>query len=139
MLLLPKPVLAAAAADVDAAQAAADAAAEAAAEAADAEAAATGAADRVAGYATDFETYSTVLSEGLESKTLSVVRYPSDLYNSVKWHDGSNFSIADIVMGMILTHWSSKPIPMPFTRMQKLLLLTAGGPITLRVRVHGTT
>ncbi|GAG77597.1 unnamed protein product, partial [marine sediment metagenome] len=26
-----------------------------------------------------------------------------DLYEKVKWHDGSTFSLADIVLGMILT------------------------------------
>jgi peptide/nickel transport system substrate-binding protein len=33
----------------------------------------------------------------------STVYYPADLYDTVKWHDGSNFSIGDIIMGMILT------------------------------------
>jgi len=33
----------------------------------------------------------------------SVVYYPEDLYETVTWHDGSKFSIGDIVMGMILT------------------------------------
>lgn len=41
-----------------------------------------------------------------ETKTVlrkSVVYYPEDLYETVKWHDGSNFSIADVLMGMIVT------------------------------------
>ena len=33
----------------------------------------------------------------------STVYYPEDLYDTVKWHDGSPFSIADIFMNMILT------------------------------------
>jgi peptide/nickel transport system substrate-binding protein len=33
----------------------------------------------------------------------SVVYYPEDLYETVTWHDGSSFSIADVLMGMILT------------------------------------
>ncbi|MGC9359864.1 MAG: ABC transporter substrate-binding protein, partial [Anaerolineae bacterium] len=33
----------------------------------------------------------------------STVYYPDDLYETVKWHDGSNFSVADVLMGMILT------------------------------------
>jgi len=33
----------------------------------------------------------------------SIVYYPDDLYETVKWHDGSSFSIADVLMGMILT------------------------------------
>jgi peptide/nickel transport system substrate-binding protein len=33
----------------------------------------------------------------------STVYYPEGLYTTVKWHDGSPFSIADILMNMILT------------------------------------
>jgi len=33
----------------------------------------------------------------------SVVYYPADLFETVKWHDGSPFSVADIMMGMIMT------------------------------------
>ena len=33
----------------------------------------------------------------------SVVYYPEDLYETVTWHDGSSFSVADVLMGMILT------------------------------------
>lgn len=32
----------------------------------------------------------------------SVVYYPADLFDTVKWHDGSPLSMADFVMGMIL-------------------------------------
>lgn len=32
----------------------------------------------------------------------STVYYPEDLYDTVKWHDGSSFSIGDILMGMIV-------------------------------------
>lgn len=39
----------------------------------------------------------------------STVYYPADLYDTVKWHDGSNFSIADVVFGMILTFDRAKP------------------------------
>ena len=41
--------------------------------------------------------------EGLTAKTKSVAYYPDDLYEKVKWHDGSTFSLADIVLSMILT------------------------------------
>ncbi|MGC8958893.1 MAG: ABC transporter substrate-binding protein [Chloroflexia bacterium] len=37
------------------------------------------------------------------AKTKCTVYYPADLYKTVKWHDGSNFSAADVVMNMILT------------------------------------
>ncbi len=37
------------------------------------------------------------------AKYKSVVTYPADLYTTVKWHDGTPFSAADVVMGMIMT------------------------------------
>ncbi len=37
------------------------------------------------------------------AKTKCTVYYPADLYQTVKWHDGSNFSAADVVMDMIIT------------------------------------
>lgn len=39
--------------------------------------------------------------EGLTANLRSVVYYPEDLFD-IKWHDGSNMSVADFVMGMIL-------------------------------------
>ncbi|HDQ70518.1 MAG TPA: hypothetical protein ENN19_00275, partial [Chloroflexi bacterium] len=33
----------------------------------------------------------------------SIVTYPADLFTSVTWHDGSPFSIGDVVLNMILT------------------------------------
>lgn len=39
----------------------------------------------------------------------SVVYYPADLFQLVKWHDGSNLSVADFVMGMIMTYDNAKP------------------------------
>jgi len=41
--------------------------------------------------------------DGLTAKTKSVVYYPADLFTTVKWHDGSYVSVADFVMGMIMT------------------------------------
>jgi peptide/nickel transport system substrate-binding protein len=46
--------------------------------------------------------------EGLTAKTKSVVYYPADLFTTVKWHDGSNLSVADFVMNMIMTFDRSK-------------------------------
>ena len=100
---------AAAAADIDVAAAAADAAAEAAAAAAAAEGTATGAAGRIAANITNFDTYVGVLTDGLTSKRLSTIYYPSDLEETVTWHDGSNFSFGDILMAMILTFDRAKP------------------------------
>jgi len=41
--------------------------------------------------------------DGTTSKIKSVVTYPSDLYDTVKWHDGSSISAADFVMAAIMT------------------------------------
>ncbi|GAB4478361.1 MAG: ABC transporter substrate-binding protein [Anaerolineales bacterium] len=47
--------------------------------------------------------------EGQTAKVKSVVYYPADLFETVKWHDGSNFSLADIVMAMIMSFDQAKP------------------------------
>ena len=39
----------------------------------------------------------------------SVVYYPKDLYKTMKWHDGSNFDLADVVMFFILQFDQAKP------------------------------
>jgi len=39
----------------------------------------------------------------------SIVYYPDDLFTTVKWHDGSNLSMADVVMGMIMIFDRAKP------------------------------
>ncbi len=41
---------------------------------------------------------------GLTAKVKSVVTYPADLFDKVKWQDGSPLSPADFVMGMIMTY-----------------------------------
>jgi len=43
--------------------------------------------------------------EGLTANLKSVVYYPEDLYETVKWHDGSNFDIADVVMFIIMRYF----------------------------------
>jgi peptide/nickel transport system substrate-binding protein len=40
---------------------------------------------------------------GTTSKVKVVLYFPPDLFDTVKWHDGSNLSMADFVMNMILT------------------------------------
>ncbi len=40
--------------------------------------------------------------DGITAKSKSVVYYPADLFQTVKWHDGSNLSVADFVMAMIM-------------------------------------
>jgi peptide/nickel transport system substrate-binding protein len=50
-----------------------------------------------------FLTVGEVYPDGLTALRKSTVYYPADLYDTVQWHDGSPFSAADVVMGMILT------------------------------------
>ena len=39
--------------------------------------------------------------EGLTANIKSVVTYPADLFETVKWHDGSPLSVGDFVMSFI--------------------------------------
>jgi peptide/nickel transport system substrate-binding protein len=50
-----------------------------------------------------FITVGEMHDEPITALRKSIVYYPADLYEKVKWHDGSAFSAADVVMGMILT------------------------------------
>jgi peptide/nickel transport system substrate-binding protein len=47
--------------------------------------------------------------DGLTANVKSVVVYPSDLYETVKWHDGSPISVGDFVMSMIEGFDPGKP------------------------------
>ncbi|MCD5412224.1 ABC transporter substrate-binding protein [Thermodesulfovibrionales bacterium] len=53
--------------------------------------------------------------EGLTARRKSVVYYPECLYQ-LKWHDGSYFSLADIVIGMILAFDRAKEESQIFDR-----------------------
>jgi peptide/nickel transport system substrate-binding protein len=59
-------------------------------------------ADAWAGWDVESQTF-TLAGDGVTAKRMSRVYYPADFFETVKWHDGSNFSIADIIMGMIMT------------------------------------
>jgi peptide/nickel transport system substrate-binding protein len=50
-----------------------------------------------------FVTTAEKFPEGATAQIKSVVYYPADLYDTVKWHDGSSFSVADVMMLMIMT------------------------------------
>ncbi|MBN2047204.1 MAG: hypothetical protein JW750_05115 [Anaerolineaceae bacterium] len=50
-----------------------------------------------------FVTVGEMYPDGLTALRKSVVYYPADFYETVKWHDGSNISAADFVMGLIMT------------------------------------
>lgn len=47
--------------------------------------------------------------EGSTALRKTTVYYPADLFETVKWHDGSNLSLADVVMTMIMTFDRAKP------------------------------
>jgi len=47
--------------------------------------------------------------DGLTSKVKVTWTYPADLFDTVQWHDGSPLSVADFVMGMIMTFDPGKP------------------------------
>jgi peptide/nickel transport system substrate-binding protein len=49
-----------------------------------------------------FVTAAEKFPDGTTAQTRSVVYYPADLYDTVKWHDGSSFSAADVVMALIM-------------------------------------
>lgn len=49
-----------------------------------------------------FVTAADKFPDGATAQVKSVVYYPADLYDTVKWHDGSSFSVADVVMSMIM-------------------------------------
>ncbi|HET9912120.1 MAG TPA: ABC transporter substrate-binding protein [Anaerolineales bacterium] len=47
--------------------------------------------------------------EGTTANVKSVVVYPADLFETIKWHDGSPISVGDFVMSMIQTFDPAKP------------------------------
>ena len=47
--------------------------------------------------------------EGVTAKSKVVMTYPDDLFETVKWHDGSNLSPADFVMRWIMGFDTAKP------------------------------
>jgi peptide/nickel transport system substrate-binding protein len=47
--------------------------------------------------------------EGKTAKMKSVVTYPADFFETVKWHDGSTVSMGDVVMSLIMTFDRAKP------------------------------
>jgi peptide/nickel transport system substrate-binding protein len=55
-----------------------------------------------------FITAGDAFPEGRTALRKSVVTYPADLYETVKWHDGSNFSAADFMMFWIMQFDRSK-------------------------------
>jgi peptide/nickel transport system substrate-binding protein len=56
-----------------------------------------------------FVTVGEKFPDGTTAKTKSVVVYPADLYETVKWHDGSPISAADFVMAFAIFLDRGKP------------------------------
>ena len=55
-----------------------------------------------------FLTVAEAFTETQTAQVKSVVTYPADLYDTVKWHDGSPFSVADIIMYFIMNFETGK-------------------------------
>ena len=53
--------------------------------------------------AQEFVTVGEEHPDGLTARRRSVVYYPDDFYENVRWHDGSPISLGDIVLGFILS------------------------------------
>lgn len=69
-------------------------------------------ADAWADWNAETQTFITVgekYPDGVTALRKSTVYYPANLYETVKWHDGSNFSAGDVVLSMILTFDRGKP------------------------------
>jgi peptide/nickel transport system substrate-binding protein len=49
------------------------------------------------------------VGDGVTAKVKVVMTYPKNMFTTVKWHDGSNLSVADFVMQMIMTFDQGKP------------------------------
>ncbi len=56
-----------------------------------------------------FITVADKFPSGTTSKIKVTLHFPPDLFDTVKWHDGSNLSVADFVMQMIMTFDQGKP------------------------------
>lgn len=56
-----------------------------------------------------FLTASEVYTQPVTANVKVVSYYPADIFDTVKWHDGSNFSIGDMIMFWILQFDQAKP------------------------------
>lgn len=60
--------------------------------------------------------------EGLTAKSKVVVHYDDNLFRDVKWHDGSTFSLGDMVMKLILTFDRGKQDSLLFDKSRAVAL-----------------
>lgn len=86
----------------------------------------------------------TKFPNGLTAKVKSVVTYPANLFDTVKWQDGSSLSPADFVMGMIMTYdqankdsaiydESTVPYFQSFAQQWKGFKIDSTNPLTIEV------
>lgn len=60
--------------------------------------------------------------EGKTAKVKACITYPADMFDTVKWHDGSNLSVADFVMNIIMNYDLAKPESANYDENQVALL-----------------
>lgn len=60
--------------------------------------------------------------DGVTAKAKIVVTYPADMFETVKWHDGSNLSVADFVMPIIMAFDPAKQESAIYDEAQALVL-----------------
>jgi peptide/nickel transport system substrate-binding protein len=66
--------------------------------------------------------------EGVTAKAKIVVTFPADMFETVKWHDGSNLSVADFVMSFIVPFDHAKPESRTTMRLGLLLKKASSEP-----------
>ncbi len=80
--------------------------------------------------------------DGVTALRKTTVYYPADLFETVKWHNGSNLSMADVVMGMIMTFdraketsavYDEQAVPgfLPFMENFKGMKIVSTDPLTI--------
>jgi len=87
----------------------------------------------------EFITAAEKYPDGTTAKIKSVVTYPSDLFSTVKWHDGSPLSVGDFVMEMIFQADRSKTdsaiydefVSNPFDNTIKGIRIISEDPLTI--------
>jgi len=80
--------------------------------------------------------------DGVTALRKTTVYYPADLFETVKWHNGSNLSMADVIMGMIMTFdrakeasaiYDEQAVPgfLPFMENFKGMKIVSTDPLTI--------
>jgi peptide/nickel transport system substrate-binding protein len=80
--------------------------------------------------------------DGVTALRKTTVYYPADIFETVKWHNGSNLSLADFVMGIIMTFdrakeasaiYDEQAVPnfLPFMENFKGMKIVSTDPLTI--------